>query len=257
MIILNGTLLPFPKFPNKECYIDLRMIKPNMANQVEWVYQDDAEFFKLALLKDELDKQRSTSSLTITYMPYSRMDRSNSSYAFSLKTAAKLINDMNFWAVTINEPHSDVTSALIKNVHAFEWCPAALDKVILKSGCNSLFYPDAGAAKRYPSDKMKYGVGSKLRDFKTGAITDYAISGYVGQHVLIVDDLCSKGGTFVYASKQLKAAGAMKVDLLVAHCENNVFNGELFDHITTLYTSENNIMEKRHPQIIFVENCDE
>ena len=68
-------------------------------------------------------------------------------------------------------------------------------------------------------------------------------------NVLIVDDLCSRGGTFIEASKKLKAQGAEKISLLVAHCENNVFTGELFAHIDILYTAESNLL-KPHPQIV-------
>ena len=57
--------------------------------------------------------------------------------------------------------------------------------------------------------------------------------------VLIVDDICSHGGTFFHAAKALKAAGAESVSLYVTNLERTVILGEmantdgLVDHIYT------------------------
>lgn len=60
-----------------------------------------------------------------------------------------------------------------------------------------------------------------------------------GKNVLIVDDICSKGGTFYHSAKALKAAGANDVYLYVTHCENTIFKGELInsDLIKHIYTT--------------------
>jgi ribose-phosphate pyrophosphokinase len=113
---------------------------------------------------------------------------------------------------------------------------------------DSLLFPDAGAQKRYLSP-LKYAVGHKHRDFESGDIQSYSILGDVGERVLIVDDLCSRGGTFIGAAKELRAKGAKEVFLLVAHLENNVFTGELFDHIDGLYTSKDNLLSATSQKI--------
>lgn len=250
MISLNKKQVVFGKFPNNESTLPLDTLKIRQVNCIDWVYEGDEEFFQLAMLKDYLGHVDKLCSIVIKYMPHSRMDRRNDHYAFSLKTAAKLVNSMGFWNVTIVEPHSDVTTALVDKSHEFAWSKSALEKVLTLSDCESLFYPDAGAAKRYGVPDMEYGIGNKFRDFETGDITDYAITGDVRERVLIVDDLCSRGGTFIEAAIQLKGAGGAKsVSLLVAHCENNVFTGDLFNHIDTLYTSESNLLDREHPQI--------
>ena len=59
------------------------------------------------------------------------------------------------------------------------------------------------------------------------------------KNILIVDDICSRGGTFFHAAKALKAAGAKSVSLYVTHLERTVILGEmastdgLVDHIYT------------------------
>jgi ribose-phosphate pyrophosphokinase len=84
----------------------------------------------------------------------------------------------------------------------------------------------------------------KKRDWQTGKILGLDVinaENIVGKDVLIVDDICSRGGTFYHSAKALKAAGAKSVSLYVTHLEETVTLGEmaasdgLVDHI---YTTE-------------------
>jgi ribose-phosphate pyrophosphokinase len=246
MISLNHKEVVFGNFPNKEFNMDIELLDIRPSNYIEWNFEDNGDFIKLYTLKSYLDGLDKRSRLYIGYMPYSRMDRMNDSYAFSLKYACKMINDMGFYKVVVKEPHSDVTPALLDRCSVFDWCMGkimtkepdelGIARAICMDEVDSLFFPDAGAQKRYQTE-MPYAVGYKQRDFATGDITSFEIQGGIGENVLIVDDLCSRGGTFIHSAIELKRAGAKKVSLLVAHCEENVFTGELFDHIDTLYTS--------------------
>ena len=38
--------------------------------------------------------------------------------------------------------------------------------------------------------------------------------------ILIIDDICSKGGTFKYSAIELKKLGAKNIYLYISHCEN-------------------------------------
>jgi ribose-phosphate pyrophosphokinase len=255
MLYLNEKLVNFTKFSNGESILNLKELSIKPFNNIYWIYENDEEFFHLFLLKNAVEKTttQSNCALIIHYFPHSRMDRENNEYAFSLKTAAQLINNMNFYKVIINEPHSDVTPALINNSSVINWCLAALKETIEKSKCDSLFFPDGSAAKRYANkSNLPYGIGNKLRNFKTGEITNYSVIGEIGENVLIVDDLCSKGGTFINASKHLKKHGAKEVNLLVAHLENTVFSGNIFEHINKIYTSSENILRTKSDKIIFI-----
>lgn len=251
MIYLNKQVVKFGKFPNKENYLPISKLKVHAYNRVVWLYESDEEFFHLALLKDYLDNTFRNCELAIHYMPHSRMDRVNGSYAMSLKTATKLVNNMGFTAVTVTEPHSDVTPALLNKSSQYDWCMAKVNKIVEEIGIDSLFFPDAGAAKRY-STALPCAVGHKMRDFLSGDITSFDLIGDVGKKVLIVDDLTSKGGTFVHSATLLKKHGAEQVNLLVAHCEKTVYAGELFEHINKLYTSKLNPGIKASDQIILI-----
>ena len=75
-----------------------------------------------------------------------------------------------------------------------------------------------------------------------------------GKNILIIDDICSKGGTFYYAAKELKEAGAANIYLYVTHCENTIHEGELLnsDLIKHIYTTDS-ILTKEHEKITVVE----
>ena len=97
--------------------------------------------------------------------------------------------------------------------------------------------------KRYSEHFTKpYAFGMKKRDWETGKILGLDIihpENIVDKNVLIVDDICSRGGTFYHSAKALKAAGAKSVSLYVTHLEKTVILGEmastdgLVDHIYT------------------------
>ncbi|EET88658.1 ribose-phosphate pyrophosphokinase [Clostridium carboxidivorans P7] len=118
-----------------------------------------------------------------------------------------------------------------------------------------LVYPDAGAAKRYGKDISyeKILTANKERDFKTGFIKKLDINGSVKSKnfkAIIVDDLCSKGGTFMLAASRLKEMGAGEIYLAVTHLEDTVFQGDLLknDLIKAIYTT-NSILSKEHEKI--------
>ena len=103
----------------------------------------------------------------------------------------------------------------------------ALDKLDDKNVL--LCYPDEGAAKRYSSQAgREYVFCIKHRDWRTGKIERLELTSpekVTDRNVLIVDDICSRGGTFTFTAKALKEAGANEVYLYVTHCENTIHSG--------------------------------
>ena len=64
--------------------------------------------------------------------------------------------------------------------------------------------------------------------------------------VIIVDDICSYGGTFYYTLKELrKHEHIRRISLYVSHCEKSVFEGKLYNEtdIDMIYTT-NSILSK-------------
>lgn len=214
---------------------------------VEWYYENDAELFSLICVKRHLDRAYSYSDVVLymPYIPHARMDRVKSDAdVFTLKYFCEVINSLNFKVVHVRDAHSNVSLALLDNV-VDEGVENYIHKATIASKADALFFPDEGAMKRY-SDKSEkpYAFGMKKRDWETGKILGLDIinaENIKDKNVLIVDDICSRGGTFFHAAKALKAAGAKSVSLYVTHLENTVLLGEmastdgLVDHI---YTTE-------------------
>lgn len=212
---------------------------------VEWYYENDAELFSLICVKRHLDRVYSYSDVTLymPYIPHARMDRVKSDAdVFTLKYFCEVINSLDFKVVHVRDAHSNVSLALLNNV-VDEGIENYIHKAIIASKADALFFPDEGAMKRY-SDKSEkpYAFGMKKRDWETGKILGLDIinaENIKDKNVLIVDDICSRGGTFFHAAKALKAAGAKSVSLYVTHLERTVILGEmastdgLVDHVYT------------------------
>lgn len=250
MIYINNTPFGNKSFPNGETIFD--MVHCHGKNTVTMIYESDADIFKLIVAKKCLDEQAKKNrvdygwneaviTLTIKYMPYSRMDRQMPSMVFSLKYVADIINSLNFDSVTILTPHSNVTPALINNVEVIY--DVGIQGAYRQSAPDYVFYPDNGACKSFGEHLSftNYFYGNKKRELSTGKIEKYELVNAPdinGKSILIIDDLCVKGGTFILAAKALKAAGAAKVDLFVTHLEKAVYDGELLttDWVDRIYT---------------------
>jgi ribose-phosphate pyrophosphokinase len=250
MIRIGEISIPAGKsmFPDHSLLIKLdpdKMFDNRGAITVEWLYEGDAELFTLICVKRHIDRVFSTPEvvLDMPYIPHARMDRVKSDEdVFTLKYFAEVINSLNFKIVWVRDAHSNVSLALIDNV-CDTGVKAYIRKAIELSGANAMFYPDEGAMKRYSSEsELPYAFGMKKRDWKTGKIEGLDIintDNIVGKDVLIVDDICSRGGTFYHSAKALKAAGAKSVSLYVTHCEETIILGELaasdglVDHVYT------------------------
>jgi ribose-phosphate pyrophosphokinase len=194
------------------------------------------------------------------YVPNARMDRCESpENVFTLKYFCNFINSLNFDEVRISDPHSNVSEALINRVTVERGSKIVSTRINFMNNylekenlppINLLFFPDEGAMKRYSKDcDQPFAFGIKKRDWDTGAIVDYKVEGDIpaGSNILIVDDICSYGGTFYNAAKILKEKyKANKVYLFVTHCENSVLLGKLSDteYVDHVFTTRTIFTEK-------------
>ena len=259
MILLNNKQIEIKKFPNGESFLNIEDLVLQEINEIKLKFENDEDITHLIFLKGHLDDLTAKAKLTIGYLPYSRMDRTEGMRVFTLKYFTRLINSMNFESVVIYEPHSDVGTALLDRVSVVnmsaELGVEVLEKVQKDKRATYIVYPDAGAAKRY-SKQIKYNkilTANKERDFQTGNITSLEINGTIEDpdfDAIIIDDLCSKGGTFMMTAEKLKEMGARSIYLVVTHCEDTIFQGDVLksDLITKIYTT-NSILTKEDNKI--------
>ena len=163
--------------------------------------------------------------LHLPYIPYARQDRViNPGEALSVKVFAAMINSLGFHKVIVDDPHSDVSAALIDNVKIRSQAELFLgmnfDFNLLSDKSLVLIAPDAGARKKSQkvADALDLCVveAGKVGDVSTGAITGTTVCGDVdGKTCLIVDDICAGGCTFINLSQALKLEGAKRVILYV------------------------------------------
>lgn len=220
---------------------------------IEWFYENDAELFTLICVKRYIDEHfyKINIHLDLPYIPHARQDRvKQDEDVFTLKYFCEVINSLHFETIWVRDAHSNVSLALLNNVKE-EPISSYIMEAIMKSKADALFFPDEGAMKRYSGGfQMPYAFGMKKRDWETGKILGLDLinkEAIVDKNVLIVDDICSKGGTFYHAAKALKAAGAKSVSLYITHCESSITTGDLaasdglVDHV---YTTKSIFPEK-------------
>lgn len=250
MIKINNFELQQCEFPDGTLLLKGMQNVPNdnasgyIQYVIEWYYENDAELFTLICARKHLGNARCR--LYLPYCPHARMDRvKNEGDVFTLKYFAETINSLDFEQVVICDPHSNVTPALFDRC-IVEEPTAAIARAIDASAAEAICYPDEGAMKRYSSmAPLPYAFCIKKRNWETGRIEGLDLQNadaIKGKNVLIVDDICSRGGTFYYTAKALKEAGAKSISLYVTHLEETVLdgdlyaamqNGELIDHIFT------------------------
>lgn len=277
MIKLNGEELKIIQFPNGErgiCVDD--KLKNNYDSEIigiEFTYKSDLDLFDLFMVKSHLDDKVISDVkiiLYLSYVPYSRMDRTEGKYVFTLKYLCKYINNLNFDRVFIKDIHSDVSLALLNN--AVEKSFITNDVVIsimedynLFTNESNLFgkngfptyivLPDAGASKRYKSlfnkfeGKAKVIVMDKVRDFATGEIKSITVSNPEviedeKFNIIIMDDICSRGGTFVGSYEALKEYGCVEAGLIITHCETTISEGEIPNKFKFVITTNSMLTEE-------------
>lgn len=260
MIKLNDNEINIGNFPD-----GTMLIKQNIPDAdkltVSWLYEDDKEMIALIYLVNHLKAHgKENVHLYMPYIPNARQDRVKTDEdVFTLKYFAGVINSLGFKTVTVLDPHSSVSEALINNIIIQKPQKLIEDTIAkiteIEGEAPSMFYPDEGAGKRYSGMiPLPYAFGIKKRDWATGQIKGLDVAGDVdnieGKNILIVDDICSKGGTFYFSAKKLKELGAKNIYLHITHCENTIFEGDILTSglIAKIYTT-NSILTKEHDLI--------
>ena len=217
-------------FPGGEEHVDILIKRlPRVPDVVTVTAKitSSTELMRLALLTDALkhyarNYKACTFVLNIPYLPYARQDRRcKVGEAFSLKVFASLLNSMEYDRVKVTDCHSEVGLALIDNVEPItqrEAIKANLDAHRMVVAADMLVAPDAGSAKKITELAEYYGK-PVLQCLKTrtadGRIEVQVLEDTYGKNLLVVDDICDGGGTFLALATALGATESLS--LLVTH----------------------------------------
>ena len=173
--------------------------------------------------------------LVISYLLGARMDRvMTTGEPFSLRVIANIINMAGFHRVTVFDPHSNVSTALLDRSYAidniqFVRDAIQADQARYPADAWCLVSPDAGALKKVHEVAQVIGTG-KLSGFKVFA------DDLGGKTCYIADDICDGGGTFTGIAEALKTHNAGRIVLIVSH---GIFSkGFSLAGIDAIYTTD-------------------
>ena len=191
------------------------------------IYSSDA-VMDLLLLNDALRRvagEGAAVTLRLPYLPYARQDRVTvAGEPLSVKVFCTLINAMKFDRVVVADPHSTVAPALLDRVE-IESAEGFLGQVLALPefvGGVALVAPDAGAHKRVLALGERFGAPvvccAKLRNTATGKLSGARVLDEVPDlPLLVVDDICDGGGTFVALAALLRRHSDRPLGLYVTH----------------------------------------
>lgn len=263
MIRLQNRLVDIKHFPDGALLLKemVQNIPKDSEILIKWNYENNEELLAVYFITEHVKSQGYENIvLEMPYIPNARQDRvKNKEDVFTLKYFAQLINSLSFREVRVLDAHSSVSTALIDrviNVLPADYIERVIKNIEQKTKSTPvMFYPDEGAGKRYSGIiTMPYCFGIKKRDWETGEIKGLDVAGATelikGNNMLMVDDICSYGGTLLFSAEKLKEMGAKSIYIFVSHCENSVLNGKLLNSglITKMYTTDS-IFSKEHELI--------
>ena len=170
-------------------------------------------------------------NLTINYFPYARQDRrcqegeaNSADYILNLLIAQgyKEIHFADLHNPKILDQYrflQHVEFHELTSCRIIELNPHCLD------GIDYLVAPDAGSMDKVKTISDKFGIpfvfASKKRDMSTGAIISYELDtmnqDIKGKNLLVIDDICDGGRTFIELSKELIKHEAGSWSLYVTH----------------------------------------
>jgi len=225
---------------------------------------------ELIICANKAIKEISNSVRVNLYVPYflgARSDRkfSDGSINYIKEVIAPIINSQNFDRVIVLDPHSDVLEACINrfskisNTDLVEFALGEIYGTGFKSeyGKFALVSPDGGSLKKIYDlvDSLKYRnqivIASKHRDLTTGQIVSTEVHLTEEQKdldMIIVDDICDGGRTFIELSKSLRTAGATgRIYLIVTHGIFSAGMRVLNPHFAGIF-STNSIVDMNDPQ---------
>jgi len=199
------------------------------------------------------------SILEVYYMPYARQDRvCYQGEACSAEVIFGLLNSTSFDYIRFADLHSPqeyMNNRFVEltQLGIFQYNPSILANI------DVIVSPDKGAIEKSNSIakyfQLDISQSEKVRDPENGDLKAITIDPTVSlkdKHLMIVDDICDGGGTFIWTAKELLKHKPMSVSLYVTHGifskgTDCLFSAGIFHIFTTnsFYETDPQIRDKR------------
>lgn len=213
----------------------------------------------LVLLGLWADAVRAAGQQAIARIPYLPAARADRGVPFGARVYAGLINAAALDEVVVFDPHSPVAPELVHRVRVVDSTDAIVDRVLATESLAesladspaesadpdsfvAILAPDAGAVARARRVADRAGLplftATKSRDFATGKLTGFDVPPLPERgRVLIVDDICDGGGTFMGLAEH-SGVDRERLALWVSH---GIFSGNahrLREHYADIWTTD-------------------
>lgn len=227
----------FPDGTSQVWKVDDQNLDSDGDNYILWLFENEAELFHVCQLAQLCYDTYDTSvDLVCPYLPYGRQDKGvANNLSFALTTFKEVLYNAGICRIETFDAHSQTDMVYPMALPVGSFHEAILDHDVI---C----YPDKGAATRYG----KYGdrplvYCEKVRDQLTGNILGLKVianTDLTGKSVLIIDDICDGGMTFIKVAEALQPFNPTRVDLAVSHGIFSKGKQVLLDAgITNIYTT--------------------
>jgi ribose-phosphate pyrophosphokinase len=246
-------------FPGGEVGVDINNLSQVDGMHAERVYvyaqlQNSDDVMALLMATDALRMEFPLAKfmLDLPYIPYARQDRvCNAGEALSIKVFGRLINSLKYDMVQVTDPHSAVSLACIDNVSVRDQYSVFGD-IKLSFNDVTIVAPDQGATKKCEEFAKKVGAAgvitcSKNRNLADGKIIGMTVDGPGDMshlNLLVLDDICDGGRTFIELALLLEARNPKSLELAVTH---GIFSKGVdvvsnhYDHIYTTNSFRNDL----------------
>ncbi|ASL41980.1 Ribose-phosphate pyrophosphokinase 2 [Burkholderia sp. AD24] len=250
-------------FPGGEVNVSVELGKPAHTLRIQAHLPNAEAVMTLLLATDALRRGYPGTPilLSLPYVPYARQDRvANAGEALSARVFCDLINTQQYAQVEVQDPHSDVVTALLDRVVIADPLPSLRRALAsLGSGRAALVAPDAGARKRvmHLAQALELDVvfAEKVRNTQTGKITGTQVVGDLPvAPLLVVDDICDGGRTFTELATALRTRQAEQrlSQPLYLYVTHGIFSkglAPLLEHYQTVFTRNNWTSDTRCQQV--------
>lgn len=216
----------FWKFPAGE--VGVRVIPKNLPDRLTVTVSEDYSsetIMQLLMLSNALRNANTKVSLTLSipYLPYSRQDRVCSYGEANSKTVLLGLLTKSYNTIVTFDCHSEKLEGYYDNVQQ------DVEELVSHHKATALVFPDKGAKDKYykllPNTlkcELKILYGTKVRN-ESGKITDYKVSDVdklsKDDVVLVIDDICDGGRTFIELAKVLP-----EVKKKILHVSHGIFS---------------------------------
>jgi ribose-phosphate pyrophosphokinase len=252
MLLLNNRPIDHFIFPGGEIQVRLPEKIDSERVILTWKPINASEIMFLQLVVNALNHAGITDiDLDVLYLPYARQDRvCQPGQALSLEVICEVLNQlevkfMRFWDVhnpdVMYEHISDFRMSNISDESIFKRYKI-LDNFDLDN--TIICAPDKGARGKAEDIASLLEVGfaihfDKVRCAVNGAITGIKPnehnSDIAGWEVLVVDDICDGGRTFIEVAKELRLTTGENLYLYVTHGIFSKGLDELLEYYTHIY----------------------